>query len=159
MSVWLWWISLRILKSISHLEEQWYFQWCGSTLIVCGSGYTKFYECASGSKFGSSPYPGQWNHQIDFNPPNKKPTKIISNLYLKLRDYLLLKRLPFVLYLRIWFRIHGPNWMRIHVTGLFSAFCRWDEPALNLWLEIWRFETSLSAVKDLVVKYKQNKTV
>ena len=69
------WIGSDIKK---QEKEMLVFRWCGSGLImmVCGSGSTHFDECGS----GSSPNPGNKDHQIDFNPSFKSRNKIFSNL-------------------------------------------------------------------------------
>ena len=55
-----------------------YVQWCGSALIVCGSGSTKFYQCGSGSR----PLPGtiksQYWFQAIFYKSRKKSFQICA---------------------------------------------------------------------------------
>ena len=72
-----------ILEILSFLSIRWCKQWCGSALILCVSGSTKFDEC------GFSPDPG--NEIARLITHLSKVEKFFSslNLHLNLRDLLL----------------------------------------------------------------------
>ena len=64
ISWWTWWDMIPMQDTtlcFCNLDPSIFagsgYRWCGSALIVCGSGSTKFVQCGSGS--GTRPDPGQ----------------------------------------------------------------------------------------------------